>query len=76
MKIVRKMMTIQLTELFFCFWAFVKMLVFAYHFGHFDSLGICQKFVRIVGFVGLPREDEKNKDALLLRMLGLGRRYI
>ena len=40
----------------------MKKLVFAYHLGHFDSLGICQKIVRIVGFVGLSREDEKNKN--------------
>ena len=50
----KKMRTIQLT-VFFCFWVFVKMPAFAYHFGHFGSLGICQNFVRIVGFVGLFR---------------------
>ena len=61
------MRTIQLTELVCRFWTFVKKLWFAYRFGHFDSLGVCQKIVRTVGFVGLPREDEENKSKTKMR---------
>ena len=54
------------------------MLVFAYHFGHFGSLRICQKFVRIVGLsreAGM-KKTKKSRDEHLPQMLGLGRRYI
>ena len=63
---------------FFCFWVLVKMLVFAYWFGHFESLRICQKFVRIVGLsreAGI-KKTKKSRDEHLPQMLGLGRRYI